>query len=239
MAENSGVSRETFQQLDHDLEARPRAVHRGNDSAALGEWSCSSVFTQKPRKTSQGGRIWPSKKDLQDSLPVRAEDAQPDPRSRGGILTASPQHIAHIHSLQGDASLDAESGAQSCCITWQTSPSFYCLLGVLSSRDRSHGSCGSALGEHWEPQARTGLAQDTPEQSHSWEGFQIEVPSFRLRDTVFQSKNPGRKSNPSSSFPWMCTLPYSALAAPRGQRETLPAVLSPPAWIRSVSRHLR
>lgn len=170
---------------------------------------------------------------------MRAEDTQPDPRSRGGIFTASPQHIPQTHSLRGDPSPDAEIGAQSCCITWQTSPSFYCLLAVHSSQDRSHGSCGSALGEHWEPKARMGLAQDTPEQSHSWEGFQIEVPSFRLRDTVFQSKNPGRKSNPSSSFPWMCTLPYFTLAAPRGQRGTLPAVLSPPSWIRSLSRHLR
>lgn len=92
MAGSSGVSRETFQQLHHDLKARPRAVHQGsfnNDSAALGEWSCSSVFMQKLRKTSQGGRIWPSKEDLQDSLPMRAEDTQPDPRSRG---MGSSQH---------------------------------------------------------------------------------------------------------------------------------------------------
>lgn len=115
--------------------------------------------------------------------------------------------------------LQTQSGAQSCCITWQTSLSSYCLPGVFSSQDRSRGSSGSGLGEHWEPQAWTGLAQDSPTHGKS---SQRKCPPLGSVIQCFKAKTREEVKSFMIFFPGCAAcpaLPPTRRWQPQGDRE--------------------
>lgn len=92
---------------------------------ALGELNFGTVFTHKPRKNSQPGRIRPSKKDFQDSLLVSSwQHTAGHGRRREGA--AQRYHGTFVTPGAGGMSLPqaAASWAKSCCITWQASLRF-------------------------------------------------------------------------------------------------------------------
>lgn len=150
-------------------------LHLGNGAAAA--FSCQS----QEQPAGGGQNVTLQKRSA--GFPVR-------PLSGG----SSQHHPALLTPTACRMSLlQPQSAAQSCCITWQTSPSFYCLPGVCSAPM-------GAVALHWESTGshrHRRVAQDAPEQSQPWESFQIKVFSSRLSDTVFQCKKTVRKSNPS------------------------------------------
>jgi len=107
--------------------------------AALGELNFGTVFRHKPRKNSQPGRIWPSKKDFQGFPATQQLTTRSRTRSaEGGCCGPLPWHVCCApRSLQDGPSPDGWESSEELLhhlgnITWL----FHCLLSAFSSCDR-------------------------------------------------------------------------------------------------------
>lgn len=134
VAESSGVSQETFQQLDDDLKARPRAVHQGSFDNDWCTWGMELqlCFHAKAKNKRPGGQNMALQK-RSPGIPAHEQLRihRQDPGAEGG----SSQHHPLLPPTACRMSLlQTQRGAQSCCIPCQTSPSFHGLPGVFSSQ---------------------------------------------------------------------------------------------------------